>query len=50
MRALDFLNGKGSMPTVIHNDVGHVVANVDWNMAAPVQIKVLGRKPATSKL
>ncbi len=44
MRALDFLNGKGSMPTVIHNDVGHVVANVDWNMAAPVQIKVLGEK------
>lgn len=44
MRALDFMDGKGTMPTVIHNDVGHVVANVDWNMADPVTIKVLGKK------
>lgn len=44
MRALDFVDGKGCMPTVIHNDVGHVVANVDWNMAAPVQIKIVGEK------
>jgi hypothetical protein len=44
MRALDFMDGKGSMPTVIHNDVGLVVANLDWNMGAPVQIKVVGEK------
>lgn len=44
MKALDFMEGKGAMPIVIENDIGHVAANLDWNLADPVTIKIVGDK------
>jgi hypothetical protein len=43
MHALDSLDGKRSMPAVLHNDSGHVAVNFGWHDDAPVKIKVVGK-------
>ena len=44
MDAFDFLSGKGTLPAVIKNSVGHISANMDWNDATPVKINIIGEK------
>lgn len=42
--AFDFLSGKGTLPAVIQNSIGHISANLDWNDASPVKINIVGEK------
>ena len=34
MEALDALNGYGEIPAVLHNEKGHVTANLRWRVAS----------------
>lgn len=43
MQTFDSLDGKGIIPAVLHNDSGHVAANIAWRIDAPTEIKIVGK-------